>query len=496
MALISAVEMTSHPEDARMFVQESCGTPWIFVGAVTVRNIQLDPQSIQYDRTVKAGVGVVVQSMRRSADPQPFDVNFADNFEQWQSMHSQIVKSGCRPNFLFVNAKCRNKALIDDPGHNSNGVILYGVDVASPYGMGNNTFVSRDDTQAARREDTLQFTSTDYSRVRDWNYVAKGTTPIDADYLAVLDEGECADGVCRNYEKPGGAQMVISNSTAAHYTVDGGSTWTELTGAPAGGIPIKMGKFMLYVSASAIKMTSDLTLAYASWTSTTTDVAFAALSAVAVVDLRTIVVAGTTGAIWRSKDGGATWKQLRAAATNTIWAMAYNPETKLLVAVEGLSASPAKIVASSDHGKTWNDVLTIENWGANSNAIVIAAASATYVVANGKLYKLGYTSAGALTAAEVVVGGASGNITGIAAHNMSCNQLFVSAGSGAATESIYSTVDGFSTQVTATALPFSLPVSTSLKNPLVVANTKYGNSVIGIIGTQMFEARDWASFFE
>lgn len=498
MASISAVDMTNHPEDARMFVQEGCGKPWKFVGAVTVRNIQLDPQSIQYDRTVKAGQGVVVQSMRRTADPQPFDVNFADNLTKWQSLHQQIIRAGCRPNFLFVNAKCRNRALIDDPSHNSDGLILYNVDVASPYGMGNNTFITRDDQQTARREDTLQFTSTDYSRVRDWKFLAKGTAPIDTNYIAVLDEGECADGLCRNYEKPGGAQMLISGTSAAHYTVDGGATWSALTGAGAG-IPIKVGKYMLYVEASGIKLSDDLTKAYANWIAAIPNVAFAGLTSVAAIDLRTVVAAGTGGAVWRSVDGGAVWTQVRGGSVpgaGLIQAMAYNPETNLLVGVQGVTASPAKIIASSDFGATWVDVFTTaDNWGANSNAIVCAAGNATYVVSNGKLYKLSYTTTGALTATAIVVGAAHGNITGIAAHNNSCNQLFVTAGSDTATEALYSTLDGFASQVTALALPFSLPASTSLLNPVAVANTKYGNSVYGVIGTQMVEARDWDSFF-
>lgn len=490
-----ALEFTTHPVDARLFVQERAGKPWVWVGPVTVRNLQKDPVNIQYDRTVGPN-GVEVDAIRRTADPTPFDVNMAGNFGKWQSLHAGLVAKGCKPNFLFVNAKCREAAKIQDPTHNGNGVFIYGVDVAGPYQIGNNTAITRDDQQTARREDALQFTSSSIEWYREMKFRRMGTVPVDADWLVVADEGECADGICGTVDRPGGSVIIAGlGGGATHRSLDGGATWAAIAGATAGVAGYMFNNRFFYLTATAVFLTSDPQSSFASWTGATNDVSFAGLTCAVQVDPRTILVGGADGQIWRSTDGGANFVRIANLTGLDVRAMTWNASLQVLVGVFGDTASPAEIRVSSNGGTSWTSIHTADAWGANSNAAAVSAGAYSYVVINGKLYKIGYAADGTVDATEITVPDASGNITGIATNGNSPNDIILTAGLGAATEKIFRTIDGFAQFVTAVALPFTPAAVSTINSPIVSVQTKYGRSLVAALGTDLIEARDWESFF-
>lgn len=508
----------SHPEAARLFVQEGIGQPWYWCGAVTVSGIQIEPRQLQYTRKITAG-GIEISTIPRIPDPTAFTVLFKGNYAKFQSLHAAILRQGCVPNFFLASAECRDKNKVMDPSYNSNGAMLFGCDVASPYSFFNGTAVQGDPNQSADREDQLQFSFGSSAWVRAYTYGLQATnvygtpaTPIAMKSLAIVDRGSCPDYVCRPCGNSGCNQLVGTDLTNFYFSTDGGSTWTKITGAS--GTPIgayAFNEIAFLVTSTNIYLYSGLDAnanAIANWTTATANVSFDLTCGIVQIDPLTFVVGGTDGAVWRSSNGGRSWTQIRAdlghaSGYDTFQALNYNRQTNQVVAVTTyVAGSEWYIEVSTDRGKTFTKIGSHVDYAApttqTSTLLVNCAGPMSYAVIEGKLYRLSCT-ADVTDYEEVVVVGASGLITGLGYKDPEDgNQLFLTAvssfnwSSHTGTGKVVKTLDGFNTSEVET-LPIAV-VGTD-NNPVLLCDGRYGVSVWFVFDTQIVYGRDWESFF-
>lgn len=482
----------------RLFVQEKAGAPLHYVGCVGVRNIVIDPRQLEFSRVVDE-TGVVTSVIPRFPNPSNFDVSFGCNYRKWQSIFLS-TRHGCKPNLFLANSYCEDSTRIDDPNYYQEGVWLYSITPASGYQLsgGSTSSVDIDPNTAVRRVDQISFVHEDgvFVGTVSYNPVATLTGPVKS--LAVLDNGQCGDVICRPCDAPGCLSILASTGSDFRETVDGGENWAIVSGSGAGVAQAFNGNGFM-VGATSIKISNDLTLAAASWTAATTDVSFAGLTEIAQIDNRTLVVGGSQGAVWRSSNGGGTWTQIRAAAggSGDFQAMAYNPVTKLLVGILKLTTT-VQFAVSSDRGKSWSiltpNPVTGETAGANSNYIVQPAGPNTFLVVNGNLYKLD-CSGSTVTYSAVSVLNATGSITGILSlKQKNDNQLFLTTGNNLGGGKIFVTNDAFNSAVQE-VLTFSISTAGTIVNPMALCQSRYGNSLLAAFGTVLVKGDDFDSWF-
>jgi photosystem II stability/assembly factor-like uncharacterized protein len=75
-----------------------------------------------------------------------------------------------------------------------------------------------------------------------------------------------------------------------------------------------------------------------------------ALSAVAVLDAGQALVAGRSGAIYRTADGGETWNRARAAASPSLLGLGWGGGQAVWAVAEGA------VLLSQDRGRSWRSV--------------------------------------------------------------------------------------------------------------------------------------------
>lgn len=496
----------THPEAARMFVQERAGAPWVWVGAVDVRNLQVYARQLEYTRLVDEK-GVYMVTVPRTPNPPQFDVQFHLNWSKWQAMHASILRRGCLPNFLMVSADCRDSAKIADPNYNNNGLVLYGVDVATAYQFGAGTSIYMDANQATSRKDQIGFVSTDAAWVRDYTFGLQAVCQIGTEMypnsLAVVDEGECANFVCSNCDNPGAQQWLINDGVNFFYTLDAGATWT-LVAASGAGIAQAFNGNAFAVGATAIKLyaTLDASAAvWANWQDAQTDVSFAGLCNIAVIDSAHMIVGGTNGAVWASYNGGGNWKRIRTGVAATAnWysfkAIGYNSANKMLVGVGVDAGNNVYVQYSTDRGYSWATVgaaLAGKTWAGSSFAQVYGSGPLTYIIVDGDIYSI-TCALNIYSATQLSLIGASGNITGIGGTDVTNpNSLFLSVWDGS-NGKVLKTIDGFNSYSWA-SLPVAVLNGMTDVNPIAVATSKYGTSLLIAFGSEILWARDWDSFF-
>lgn len=497
----------THPEAARMFVQERSGGPWYWVGAVDVKNLQLYPRQLEYTRLVGLD-GVYIVTVPRTPNPTQFDVQFHLNWAKWQGLHQAIMKHGCLPNFLMVSAACRDSTKIADPNYNNNGVVLYGAQVSSGYTFGSGGSIQMDANTATSRKDQIGFVCSASAYVRDYLYglqalISVSSTPLYPKSLAVIDAGECADYVCRNCDNPGALQYLINDGSNFSFTLDGGKTWATV-GTSGAGVAQAYNGNAFAVSATGIKIYLGLDASaatLANWQSAVTDVTFAGLCKITKIDASHLVVGGTNGAVWMSSNGGGNWKQIRAAAVTTAgWysfkSIKYNAATKQLIGVGIDSANNVYIQYSTDRGYSWNTIGTAlagKTWAGSSFATVYASGPVSYVVDDGDLYMIACAN-NTTTVTKLTIIGAAGDITGIGGTDpANPNEMFLTVWNGT-NGFIVKTIDGFNS-VSFEALPMSITTGKVDSNPIAMATSKYGVSLLIAFGQNLIWARDWESFF-
>lgn len=506
------VKFSAHPEASRLFVQKSAGSPWHWIGCVSVRNVQLKPRQLEFTRCVGAN-GVAVATLPRYPNPTQFDVSFQDNFAKWQSMHRGIL-NGCSPNFLLASAQCRNADKVGDVYYNDNGVLLSGVDAATAYSYYNNTAIFADPNQAVAREDQIGFIFTEGTWVRDYAYGLQAiaqygdpASPINIDSIAVVDHGSCADVVCQPCDAEGCQQLLVNDGVHSYVTLDGGSTWAMVTSSGAGQVQAYKGTgFIVQATAIYLKNPLDATVTLASWTQATTDVAFTTLSTIAFVDPKLAIIGGVDGAVWRSTNGGGNWKSIRAAVASTVGyydfkTLAWNEALQQLVGVS-VDGTDVYIQVSNDKGKTWATVgiaLTGKSWAGSSKAVIFNSGASILVLVDGDLYRVNCV-AGAVSYTKLVITGASGDITGVGSFTemgrpnaVDGNIMFLTVWDGV-TAKIYRTVDAFNSYELAT-LPLTIPSGDDVTNPVSSCSNQFGDSVYFAFNSNIYYGRDWESFF-
>lgn len=503
----------SHPESARLFVQESTGKPWHWLACIGLSGLQIEPRSLEYTRCLTED-GIVTYTVPRIANPNPFDVTFHGSFAKWQSLHRSVLNGTAKPNFMFVSAECRDKEQVQNPYYNSNGVIVYGVDISSAYSVFSSMAIDRTTNASNEREDKLSFVSGDTSWARLFQYglqaiaqngaSASSVGPIKS--LASVDTGDAADYVCQACDVPGLKQFLINNGANYYFTFDAGTTWTQVFGSGAGYAQAFNG-VAFTVQATAIKRYVGLDAnagLWSNWTSSTTDVAFAGLSNLASIDPTTFVVGGTNGAVWQSTDRGASWRQSRAAiATTTNWysfrSVGYSKKLKWLVGVGTDAANAVYIQVSTDRGRTWVQVgiaLAGKTWAAGSSSRVFAHGTAVYALVDGDLYTVTCSGVNNVMAyTKLSIAGASGNITGIGSFSDDKgDQIHITVWDGVAGY-IFRTVDGFSS-AQKEILPVSITAGSIGSNPVNFGANKYGQWLFFAFSGNIYYGRDWESFFD
>lgn len=510
---MAEAQYINHPEAARLFVQESAGKPWHWLACVGLNNVQLYARQLEYTRCIGPN-GLETYTIPRNPNPNPFDVTFHGSFSKWQALHRSVLAGTAKPNFMFLSAECRDKDRVQDPYYTGSGVIFYGVDVSSAYGMFSGMAIDRTANAAAEREDKLSFVTGDTTWVRPYEYglqaiAQNGGTPSSVGpvkSMAVVDAGAAADFVCRDCDVPGMKQILVNNGTNFYFSYDGGTTWTQVFGSGAG-FAQAFGGIAFAVQATSIKRYSGLDAnsgLWANWTTSTTDVSFAGLCNVAQYDARTFIVGGTNGATWQSVDGGGSWKQLRAGVAVTanyysFRAMNYNAKLNWLVGVGTDAANAVYIQFSTDRGKTWQQIgaaLAGKTWAGSSYAQVFSHGSVVYVLVDGDLYVLSCSGAAQTMAyTKLSIAGASGNITGIGALGDDFgDQIHITVWDGLAGY-IMRTVDGFSS-AQREILPVSITAGTIDVNPVVSCSNKYGQWLLFGFSNNIYYGRDWNSFFD
>jgi len=485
---------TNSPVVSRLFVQEEAGSPLKYVGCVGMRGVVIDPRQQEYARSVDE-TGIVIDTIQRYPNPQPFEVTFGKNYRKWQSLFKN-TKRGCKPNFFIASAECDDMTRVSDPNYWDDGVWLFNVVPATGYQVGNNTIISSDPNATVKREDQMSWVPEDGVFIGSMIYGSSGTTVGNIRSIAVVDEGKCSEVICRPCDAPGCLSMLVSDGTNIEYTINGGSSWQSAS--PTGGAAAWVRSFngnAFSCSGTVLSITDDVS--DASWTVATTDNAFSALAPMTQVDMRTFLMAGGTGQVWRSVNGGGSWVRIKTGETlqDAIIALQYNPSTEQVIGVFPYSnGASVKVGVSVDYGKSFAYTAAVgsETVSANTVAEILCAGNLNFLLINGKLYKI-TCSAGVTTAVVQTLIGASGDITGLGkldARNP--NALWLTTYDTGITK-IWRTNDGFST-IAAESLTFTLTGS-SLRNPFTVCHSKYGDSIVVGVGKQVVKGQDWDSFF-
>lgn len=378
MNTVPVASATNDGAHAVVVFQRKCGTGLKWIGScLQIRNAGTDNYNDAYEYCMGIDGNLRRMDIPQASDPTPMQISARSDvelmqklFKLWEATRTKNLSFNLG---VFVRS-CLTAGEERNPGNFDRQFWFYDLKGIGRVQFGNDTLVTDNYKQTALQEDQLDFVNgnvavtSPYSGsvyTQNYNTIPSSFPLTGLNRLVVLDSPNAGSKICGDgRDREGGQILVGSYRTTSKIwaSTDAGINWTDVSSSTTGAKDVYAFNGNAFaVSPTAIYIGVPNAAGTAlTWSTAVTSNAFSGLTNVEAGKDGVLVVAGATGQVWHSYNGGASWT--RIANVVNVYTTAYelvtfkflkNMNGKLFAVGRNSADTRTLFMRSLDNGMTW-----------------------------------------------------------------------------------------------------------------------------------------------
>jgi hypothetical protein len=508
MNTVPVASATNDGAHAVVVFQRRCGTALKWIGScLQIRNAGTQNYNDAYEYCMGLDGNLRRMDIPQASDPTPMQVSARSDAELMQKLYklweATRTKDATFNLGVFIRT-CLNAGEERNSNQFDRQFWFYDLKGTGRVQFGNDTLVTDNYKQTSLQEDQLEFINGNMTVTSQYvgstyaqNIPATPTSfpSTGLTQLVVLDSGKAGSVTCGDGRDREGGQILVGayrTTPKIWSSVDGGLSWLDESSSTAAAADV----FAHNGNAFAVAPTNiyvgvpNAAGSSITWTTATTSNAFSGLTNVEVGKDGVLVVAGATGQVWHSYNGGSAWVRVAntvTVTTNTSTAVTFkeleNLNGKLFAVGRNTGDTQTVFLRSMDNGLTWildayitNAAPAFYEGTAQNWRVVWNLAGTLYQHENGAVSSTTLNPAGITTVQKFYI-----------ANPLNCNDVMILAGGDIArsldggvtvqNQSVGATLSGAETHMSAAY------VSTLQQDYVLVA---YGSTLFKLVQNDSF----------